>query len=671
MAVNYTGVITENFFVEAQYSERDVHLRRTPARSSPTCIDGTLMVDGTDGLPLVEPDLLRRLHDRRSATTRTSSSRAPSSSPPTASGSHDLSFGYDTFDDHPPRQQPPVGQRLPHHHVRTRSTRNGVVFPVLRHRPERHAQPSHPVQPDPPDAPRARDFVTNSIFLNDSWRLNDQLELQPRRALRRERRRGRRGREGGRRQPDQPAPVGRLRSQGRRRLDLQRELRRVRGGDRQQPGRLDLRRRQPGDLPWPYRGPSINTDPNGAAAHHATRPSGRSSTGSTRSAASTTDHRPVRSIDIPGGTIGHPGLARLALRQRVRRRRRQAARQPRHGPRRLRPPRLRRLLLHPHRPLDRPGDHRRPAAAPTSASSRTATTASSAIYDGLHTQAQYRFSDRLDLGGIYTWSHLRGNFDGETAASGPVPAAFDNYPEYKDAALEHPERRPRARPAPPRPPLGGLRHLRDRRTTRSTSACSRPTPRACPTAPSARVNSRGLRRPTPATRCRRGRQHRLLLHRPRRLPDGRHHRDRPDAQLRLPVAACSARTSRSSCSPRCSTCSTSTGPDQRQHDGCTSTRHRPAQVPFNPFTKTPVEGVHWRKGPNFGKPAVPRPTSRCRGPSGSRSASGSSPSRHAVLTRRSPGLETGAFSLGLSPRRDFRQPRQGLLPARAGRSPRR
>ena len=22
---------------------------------------------------------------------------------------------------------------------------------------------------------------------------------------------------------------------------------------------------------------------------------------------------------------------------------------------------------------------------------------------------------------------------------------------------------------------------------------------------------------------------------------------------------------------------------------------------FNPFTQTPVEGVHWRKGPNFGQ----------------------------------------------------------------------
>lgn len=25
--------------------------------------------------------------------------------------------------------------------------------------------------------------------------------------------------------------------------------------------------------------------------------------------------------------------------------------------------------------------------------------------------------------------------------------------------------------------------------------------------------------------------------------------------------------------------------------------------PFNPFTETPVEGVHYMKGPNFGQPA--------------------------------------------------------------------
>ena len=31
-------------------------------------------------------------------------------------------------------------------------------------------------------------------------------------------------------------------------------------------------------------------------------------------------------------------------------------------------------------------------------------------------------------------------------------------------------------------------------------------------------------------------------------------------------------------------------------------RNDPNMQAFNPYTETPVEGVHWRKGANFGKP---------------------------------------------------------------------
>jgi hypothetical protein len=54
------------------------------------------------------------------------------------------------------------------------------------------------------------------------------------------------------------------------------------------------------------------------------------------------------------------------------------------------------------------------------------------VYDGLHSQAQLRVSDRLSLGAVYTLSHLRGTFDGETTANGPVAGTVDTYPEYKD-----------------------------------------------------------------------------------------------------------------------------------------------------------------------------------------------------------------------------------------------
>jgi hypothetical protein len=60
------------------------------------------------------------------------------------------------------------------------------------------------------------------------------------------------------------------------------------------------------------------------------------------------------------------------------------------------------------------------------------------VYDGLHTQIQYRPSDRLSLGGIWTWSQARGNYDGETTANGPVAGLDAQYPEYKQQSWNNP-----------------------------------------------------------------------------------------------------------------------------------------------------------------------------------------------------------------------------------------
>jgi hypothetical protein len=53
-------------------------------------------------------------------------------------------------------------------------------------------------------------------------------------------------------------------------------------------------------------------------------------------------------------------------------------------------------------------------------------------YDGVTLQASYRFSDRLTAGGSYTWSHAYGNFDGEYPGTGPVPGTGtpSYYPEF-------------------------------------------------------------------------------------------------------------------------------------------------------------------------------------------------------------------------------------------------
>lgn len=60
-------------------------------------------------------------------------------------------------------------------------------------------------------------------------------------------------------------------------------------------------------------------------------------------------------------------------------------------------------------------------------------------YQGLHTQIRYRFTDRLQVGANYTYSRTEGNFDGETNANGPVSTGVQFYPEYFDNAWARPD----------------------------------------------------------------------------------------------------------------------------------------------------------------------------------------------------------------------------------------
>jgi outer membrane receptor protein involved in Fe transport len=63
----------------------------------------------------------------------------------------------------------------------------------------------------------------------------------------------------------------------------------------------------------------------------------------------------------------------------------------------------------------------------------------SRTYDGLHLQFAYRWTDRFNLGGNYTLSRTHGNWDGENSGSGPITSAILTYPEYLDVRWYAPE----------------------------------------------------------------------------------------------------------------------------------------------------------------------------------------------------------------------------------------
>ena len=59
-------------------------------------------------------------------------------------------------------------------------------------------------------------------------------------------------------------------------------------------------------------------------------------------------------------------------------------------------------------------------------------------YRALQSQIQYRFTSDLGVGGNYTLSQSRGNFNGETDSDGPVTADNLFYPEYRQQSWNYP-----------------------------------------------------------------------------------------------------------------------------------------------------------------------------------------------------------------------------------------
>jgi hypothetical protein len=59
-------------------------------------------------------------------------------------------------------------------------------------------------------------------------------------------------------------------------------------------------------------------------------------------------------------------------------------------------------------------------------------------YQGMSSRFTYRFASRSDVGVNYTLSHAWGNFDGENSGSGPITTQVLSYPEYKQASWNYP-----------------------------------------------------------------------------------------------------------------------------------------------------------------------------------------------------------------------------------------
>jgi outer membrane receptor for ferrienterochelin and colicin len=59
------------------------------------------------------------------------------------------------------------------------------------------------------------------------------------------------------------------------------------------------------------------------------------------------------------------------------------------------------------------------------------------VYDGMTADVRYRTS-RFQAGGNYTLARTWGNFNGENVGSGPIRASFDTFPEYRQESWNYP-----------------------------------------------------------------------------------------------------------------------------------------------------------------------------------------------------------------------------------------
>ncbi|HEX5760902.1 MAG TPA: TonB-dependent receptor [Thermoanaerobaculia bacterium] len=429
-ALNYNGVLTENFFVEAQYSEREFTFIGSGSRFT-DLIKGTLFVDQLTNARWHSPTFcgVCRPEERDNENLLLKASYFWTSE---TLGAHDLVVGYDTFTDVRAADNHQSGSDF---RILLSNTvlADGQLYPVFIPRvPPVNAGTIIQFNPILVSS-QGTDFTTNSYFLNDRWRLNDRWSFNL--GVRYDENDGVNG------AGQQVASDSKISP----RLGLTWDpkgdgdwlfnasyghyvaaIASTQADSTSQGG-------NPAAFTFWYRGPAINVPGSGAPLIPADTALQMlwdwfDSVGGVNTADTTV----IRTVDIPGGTtvigggsLDSPHTVEYTL-----------GATKRLGTRGL----VRADLVHRDGQdfyVSRVDLETGSVITPTGrrANLEVVENNDSVLereYNGLHTQFQYRFTDRLNIGGVYTLSHAEGNWDGETAASGPIRSDVLAFPEYKE-----------------------------------------------------------------------------------------------------------------------------------------------------------------------------------------------------------------------------------------------
>ncbi|HEX7706920.1 MAG TPA: TonB-dependent receptor, partial [Thermoanaerobaculia bacterium] len=423
----YNGVLTNNFFVEAQYSAREYIIGQGSGSMSSDRIDGTLLIDQSRGARFWSPTFCAVCGPSESRDSDNVLGKATYFLTTSGGSSHEISAGFDRFDDLRQADNYQSGSNF-RIWLDSAVIQNGEIYPVFVPYPNTdfYYQPIF-------ETSLGNRFRTTSYYVNDRWRPNNRLQLNL--GVRYDQNDG--VDQAGTRTADDSAFSPRLgltydlfgngglllnASYGRYVTAIANNI----GDSASAAGNATT-------FAYRYTGPSINTDPNNLVPTAVALQQffawfdsvgGTNNTeliygvgGGNSTAILESLKSPYADEFTVGATrrIGNRGIVRMDYVHRE------------FGD------------FYVNR-IDRtsgiatlPGNivvDRTLVENDSSALERK--------YDAIQLQSQFRFLDRLTAGGNYTWSQAIGNFNGETAASGPVRTGVYSYPEYSEVSWAYP-----------------------------------------------------------------------------------------------------------------------------------------------------------------------------------------------------------------------------------------
>jgi outer membrane receptor protein involved in Fe transport len=429
-ALNYTGIFTDKFFAEAQYSKREQQFIGAGAKFTDR-INGTLLLERATGFRFHAPTFCGVCvpESRNNNNTVVKGSYFLSND---TVGAHDMVFGYDTFDDIRQADNHQSGSDF-RIYLSGITSQSGVIYPRVIGGP---GATSTYIQYNPIlISSKGTNFRTNSLFYNDKWRFNDHWSFNV--GVRYDKNdgsdsQGRKVAKDSRVSPRLAAawdPKG----NGDWVINLGASqyvtaIANTQADSTSQGG-------NPAQIRYWYQGPSINTGTGPLLTQNEVIKQifdWFDSLGGTNPGSKV----PIRDIFIPGGTSVIKGGS-------------------------LESPYTQELSLGITKRLGTRGVFRadlirrdskafysvRTTLATGKVNTPNGLTDLSVLensdklqrqYTGLHTQAQYRFTDNFSLGGTYTLSELKGDVDGETTNNGPVASGDDSYPQYALKSFNNP-----------------------------------------------------------------------------------------------------------------------------------------------------------------------------------------------------------------------------------------